>query len=228
MIGYAVIGPVGTVKAIGAAWDRGWLVPAFASTLKATAIGFVLSGSLGILFGFMLGRSRFWAAVLEEPLLWIYAIPKIVLYPILVLLLGLGIKSSVAFAILQGIFPPLLILLNAVRDIPPVYVKLARMQRLSNWRFFRQVVMPYTLPSIVLGLQYCFSLSYIGVVVSQMFAAEDGAGYELIKAISLNQNAKMFAIVAVLMVIALAINFLFLALERRIRVHRPDPARIAA
>ena len=221
---YAVVGPLATIEGIEKGWERGWLLPSFVSTLKATAIGFALSGTLGVLFGFLLGRSRFWAAVFEEPLLWVYSIPKIVLYPILVLLLGLGIKSSVAFAILQGIFPPLLIVLAAVRDIPPVYVKVARMQRLTAWRYFSQVVLPCTMPAIAIGMRYCFSLSYIGVVVSQMFAAEDGAGYELIKAISLHQLPKMFAIVAVLMVIALAINLAFLHLEQRARVHRPEPS----
>lgn len=224
LIDYAVIGPAATITAIEQGWQRGWLLPSFVRTLKATAIGFGLSASLGVIFGFLLGRSPFWAAVFEEPLLWIYSIPKVVLYPILVLMLGLGIKSSVAFAILQGIFPPLLIICSAVREIPPVYVKVARMQRLSTWRFFTRVAFPHTLPAIAMGLRYCFSLSYIGVVVAQMFAAEDGAGYELIKSISLHQVPKMFAIVTVLMVIALLINFLFQALEHRARVHRTDYA----
>ena len=154
--------------------------------------------------------------------MWIYSIPKVVLYPILVLLLGLGLKSSVAFAILQGVFPPLLIICGAVRDLPAVYVKLARMQRLSTWRFFGRVVLPYTLPAIAMGLRYCFSLSYIGVIVAQMFAAEDGAGYELIKSISLHQVPKMFAIVTVAMAIALVVNVLLQALEQRARVHRAE------
>lgn len=221
-IDYAVIGPLATIEAIVRGWERGWLGPSFESTLKATAIGFAISGSLGIVLGYLLGRSRFWSAVFEEPLLWIYSIPKVVLYPILVLILGLGLKSSVAFAILQGIFPPLLIVCSAVRDIPASYLKLARMQRLSHTTVFARIVLPYTLPAITMSLRYCFGLTYIGVVVAQMFAAEDGAGYELIKAIQLNQIPKMFAIIAVIMAIALAINFLFARLEHRAQGHRPQ------
>ena len=224
LIDYAVIGPVATVMAIERGWERGWLIPNFASTLKATVIGFAISASLGIVFGYLLGRSRFWAAVFEEPLLWIYSIPKVVLYPILVLILGLGLKSSVAFAILQGIFPPILIICSAVRDIPAVYLKLARMQRLGYWTTFARIVVPHTLPAIAMSMRYCFGLSYIGVVVAQMFAAEDGAGYELIKSISMNQVPKMFAIVTVMMAIALLVNFLFERLEHRVRVHRPEYA----
>ena len=222
IIDYAVISPFATVAAIARGWERGWLIPSFAITLQATALGFLIAACLGVLFGFLLGRSRFWAAVLEEPLLWIYSIPKVILYPVLVLILGLGLKSSVAFAFLHGVFPPLLILCSAVRDIPPVYLKLARMQRLSAWQLFARIVLPYTLPAIAMGLRYCFSLSYIGVVIAQMFAAEDGAGYELIKSISMQQIPKMFAIVTVIMGIALTINFLLQALEHRARVHRPD------
>lgn len=224
LIDYAVIGPLGTIEEIERAWERGWLLPSFGVTLTAAIIGFALSGSLGVLFGFLLGRSRFWCAVFEEPLLWIYSVPKVVLYPILVLFLGLGLRSSVAFAMLQGLFPPLLIVLSSVRSIPPVYLKLARMQRLGEWTVFTRVVLPYALPAIAMGLRYCFSLSYIGVVVAEMFAAEDGAGYELIKAISLNQVPKMFSIVAVIIAIALLTNMLFQKLERQARKHRPDYA----
>ena len=53
-IEYAVIGPVSTITAIERGWERGWLLPSFASTLKATAIGFALSASLGVCFGFLL------------------------------------------------------------------------------------------------------------------------------------------------------------------------------
>ncbi len=57
-------------------------------------------------------------------------------------------------------------------------------------------------------------MSYIGIVVTEMFAAESGIGFELIKAISQSQIPKMFAIVCVVTLIAGLVNVLFLFVER--------------
>lgn len=224
----AVASPATTLATIIDGVRRGWLVSSFAVTLKATLIAFVISATAGLALGFILGRSRFWGEVFEAPILWLYSIPKVVIYPILVLVFGLGLRSNVAFGILQGIFPPLLILYAAVRALPPTFIKTGLIYRMPAWRFFLRIVVPYTLPAIVMGLRYCFSLTYIGVVVAQMFAAEEGAGYLLITSISLGQSARMCAITAVIIVVALLINAVFLAAERAVKLHRPSFAGLRA
>jgi ABC-type nitrate/sulfonate/bicarbonate transport system permease component len=220
---YAIASPAATVHWIGLGFERGWLVAGLAVTLRSALYAAAIAGSAGVVCGFLLGRNPFWYAVLEEPAVWIYSVPKVALYPILVLALGLGARSNIGFGVLQGAFPPLLIIAAAVASLPPSYVKLARMQRLSHWRFFSRIALPYALPSIAVGLRYCFSLSYIGVVVAEMFAAESGIGFELIKAISQSQIPKMFAIVTVITLIAGLVNLLFLQVERWLTPAGPQP-----
>ena len=218
---FALASPLATLNAAIVGFERGWMGTGLLITLRSALYASLISSLGGIFIGFLLGRSPFWRAVFEEPLVWLYSIPKVVLYPILVLALGLGMRSNIGFAVLQGAFPPLLIMTAAVADLPAVYVKLAKVQRLSPLRFFLRVVLPFSLPSIALGLRYGFGLSYLGIVVAEMFAGESGIGNELIKSIALNQVPRMFAIVAVVTLIALAVNFLFLALESSLRAHHP-------
>jgi NitT/TauT family transport system permease protein len=213
---YAIASPAATFKALASGIEKGWLLKSLAVTLSSTLYAVAISCIVGLLCGVLLGRSPYWRAVFEQPAVWIYSLPKVVLYPVLVLMLGLGAKSNIAFAVLQGVFPPLLILAAVVADLPPVYVKLAKVQQLSTWRFFRSIVIPYSLPSIAMSFRYSFSLSYMGIVVAEMFAAESGIGFDLIKSISLGQMPRMFAIVTVITGLALIINFILLAIERRL------------
>jgi NitT/TauT family transport system permease protein len=221
----AVASPADTVAGIGDGLKRGWLVPAFMLTLQAAVVGYAISATVGIVAGCWLGRSPFWGRVFEDPILWVYSIPKVVLYPIVVLVFGLGLKSNIAFAIIQGVFAPLLIIYAAVRQLPPVYIRTARIYQLSSSTFFFRIIVPHATPAIVMALRYAFSLSYTGVVIAQMFAADEGAGYELVKAISLHQIPKTFAIVTIMMAIALAVNILLYLLERWVRTHRPAAAQ---
>ena len=215
----AVIGPVAvadppaTVAAAAEGVREGWLVSSLLETLAATALGFLLATATGLWLGFMLGMSRFWGDVLEGPLLWLYSIPKVTLFPLFLLLLGLGLSSTVLFGAFHGIFPLTLFLMAAIRGIPPVMLQVARVYRLNRRQTFTRIVVPETLPAMVMGIRYCFSLTFLGVILAEMFAARAGAGYELMQAISLNNVARIFAVALTLVLVALVVNMCLLAVQ---------------
>jgi NitT/TauT family transport system permease protein len=151
--------------------------------------------------------------VLEAPLLWLYAIPKIILFPIFLLLLGLTFKSRVAFAVAHGFIPLALFTIGGVRSVKPVHFKVAKAYRLSWLRTVTRIVVPSALPAITVGLRYCFSLCFLGLVVAEMFASKEGTGYVLVQAINLHLVSRLFAIATVLAVIALLINMAMLQVE---------------
>jgi NitT/TauT family transport system permease protein len=208
----AVVGPVAVadppaaLAAVAEGVAEGWLVTALLETLAATALGFAVAAAAGLWLGFTLGLSRFWGDVLEGPLLWLYSIPKVTLFPLFLLFLGLGLSSTVLFGAFHGVFPLTLFLMAAIRGIPPVYLQVARVYRLSRRRVFTRIVVPETLPAMVMGIRYCFSLTFLGVILAEMFAARSGAGYELMQAISLNQVSRIFAVALMLVVVALLVN----------------------
>ncbi len=92
-------------------------------TMRAFALAFALSVVIGLLTGFWLGFDKLSGDTLEPMIVAVYAIPKLTLYPILLLALGLGLSAKVAFGVLHGVIPIILFTLAAVRNTKPILIK---------------------------------------------------------------------------------------------------------
>ncbi|MGH3327301.1 MAG: ABC transporter permease [Streptomycetales bacterium] len=216
----AVASPAATFASVGEGFGEGWLTEALGETLRATAGGFALATLAGLWLGFTLGMSPYWGRVLEGPLLSLYSLPKVTLFPLFLLFLGLGTSAVVAFGAFHGVFPLALFLMSGIRGIPEVFLKVGRAYRLPRRKVFTRIVVPETLPAMVVGVRYCFSLTFLGVILAEMFAARSGAGYELMQAISLNRVPRTFAVALVLVVFALLVNAGLLAVQAGVERRR--------
>ena len=105
--------------------------PHLIETAKAFAVALGIAISCGILIGFTLGLYRFASDVAEPVLVALYSIPKITLYPIVLLAFGIGMPAKIAFGAIHGIMPIAIFALGAVRNLNPVYLKAARVMRLT-------------------------------------------------------------------------------------------------
>jgi len=155
-------------------------------------------------------------AVGEPLLVALYSIPKITLYPVILLIFGLGISGKVAFGALHGILPVALLTMSAIRNIPPVYLKVARTLHLSKWQTIFTVFFPATLPEVVAGLRIGFTVTLLGVLLAEMFASKRGLGFLIINAMSLAQSEEMLTVAIVLFVFAVLANSLLLWMEHRL------------
>ena len=198
-------------------WDHA------ATTLEAFALAFMLSALIGLLLGLILGVRRFAADVTEPILAGFYTIPKVTLYPVVLLLFGLGMSAKVFFGVIHGLVPMTLFTLGAVRNLPPVLVRTARALRLSPQRTMRWVLVPACLPDIINGLRISFSLSFLGVLIGEMFSSQRGLGFLLVNGMAQNNVPLSTAVVTVIVLIAIAANTLMLRVGRRF-ARRADPA----
>ena len=82
----------------------------------------------------------------------VYAIPKLTLYPILLLAFGLGLSAKVAFGVLHGVIPIILFTLAAVRNTKPILIKTGRVLKLSRPQMVRWILFPAAIPEIFTGL----------------------------------------------------------------------------
>ena len=155
--------------------DAFW--PHLSETLRAFAAALAIAVSLGLVTGFWLGFHRLSGDVFEPMLVALYSIPKITLYPIVLLAFGLGMPAKIAFGAIHGIIPVALFTINAVRNVKPILIKTARMHRLGTADMVRAVLFPAALPEIFTGFRVGFSLTLIGTVLGEMFAAQRGLGY---------------------------------------------------
>jgi NitT/TauT family transport system permease protein len=192
----------------------------FAENAWATLVCFfyalILSYSIGLTIGVWMGIHRLSGAVGEPILISLYTLPKVTLYPVVLLIFGLSLSGRVTFGAMHGVLPVALLTMSAIRNIPPVYLKSARTLHLSQWQTILTVLFPATLPEAVAGLRIGFTLTLLGVLLAEMFAAKHGLGFLIINAMQLLQAEEMIAVAVVLFAFAALANALLLWIEHRL------------
>jgi len=185
-------------------------------TMRAFAIAFAISVVAGLLLGFALGFNRLAGDVFEPMFVTLYAIPKLTLYPILLLAFGLGLSAKVAFGVLHGVIPIVLFTVGAVRNTRPILIKTGAVMKLSRSQMVRWILFPAAIPEIFTGLRVGFSLTLIGTLLAEMFASQRGLGYLLMTAIGLHNLPQIMSVTVMIVTFAAAVSTLLLALDRRL------------
>jgi NitT/TauT family transport system permease protein len=174
----------------------------------------------GVAIGLALGAHRFSGAVAAPMLTALYTIPKVTLYPMVLLVFGLGISAKVAFGVMHGIIPVVIFTMDAVRNINPVLLKTARVLKLSPAQTAARILIPAVTPEIVTGLRVGFSLTLLGVIIGEMFASQQGLGFLIINGMNVHDVRTLTAVVLLLVLFAVASSSVLLALERRLNTAR--------
>ncbi len=207
-------GPVDTVAMIERGIESGWIVGNFRDTMWTLFLGFVIAAVSGTVLGLVIGLNDVIYDVLEIYVLGIYSIPKVILYPLFLFAFGITINTKIAFGLVHGFFPMLLITMSAVRGIDDIYLKVASSLRLNRWQRFRHVMFPVILVQLVVGLRLAFSLTFIGVILAELFATESGLGLVLQHAMANFETGRIMAVVVILMIVAFIGNILFYGIQK--------------
>jgi NitT/TauT family transport system permease protein len=187
-----------------------------AATLLAFSFALLISYALGLAIGAWMGAHRLSGAVGEPILVALYTLPKIVLYPVVLLIFGLGISGKVAFGAMHGALPVALLTMGAIRAIPPAYLRTARTLQLSPWQTIATVLLPATLPEVFTGLRIGFTVTLLGVLLGEMFASKAGLGSMIMTDMSLAQSEDMVTVAIILFAFAALANGLLLWIEHRL------------
>jgi NitT/TauT family transport system permease protein len=192
----------------------------FAENASATfwtfAAALAVSYAVGLSIGVWMGLHRLSGAVGEPILVALYSLPKITLYPVVLLVFGLSLSGRVTFGAMHGVLPVAIMTMNAIRHIPPVYLKSARTLHLTRAQLVLTILFPAAVPEIVAGLRIGFSLTLLGVLLAEMFAAKHGLGFLIVNAMQLLQGEEMMTVAIVLFGFAALANALMLAVEHRL------------
>jgi NitT/TauT family transport system permease protein len=185
---------------------RGPVLDHLAATSLGLLYGFLLAAVLGLTVGLILGLSRKLYETYEPIVMSLYALPKLVIYPVFLFIFGLALSSRAWFAMTIGIFPIIIFAMDGTRSVDPVLLKVGRAFRLSRFRLFRVIVFPAALPSIVSGLRLGVGTTLGGVVLAEFISSPAGIGFALSQAVVLNNVVGIYALVMIVVVVALGLN----------------------
>jgi NitT/TauT family transport system permease protein len=190
--------------------------PHLSETMRAFAAALAIAVALGLAIGFWLGLHRLSGDVMEPMLVAVYSIPKITLYPLVLLAFGLGMPAKIAFGAIHGIIPIALFTINALRNVKPILLKTGRALNLGTTAIMRGILFPAAVPEIFTGIRVGFSLTLIGTLLGEMFAAQRGLGYLLMNAIGLHNVDLIMAVTLILVVFAASVSTVLLWIDRRL------------
>jgi sulfonate transport system permease protein len=152
-----------------------------AVSLSEFAIGFALAIGIGVPVGLLLGRFPLLRHLIDPPIMAIYATPHLALLPIIVVWLGIGMASKIAAVFAGAVIPILVNSMAGVRGVERSWVAAARSFCAGEWDVFVKVILPASLPSVILGIRLGVSRAVLGVVVGEMYQSQAGIGNEIMR-----------------------------------------------
>jgi len=186
------------------------------ATVYATVVGFAIGTAIGVVLGVWLGIAPF-AARLLNPYLWaLNALPKVALAPLFVLWFGLGIESKVALAATLVLFLVFLNTFAGVQQVDQDLVDSARLMRATRSQVITKVIIPSALSWVFAGLKISVPYALIGVVLGEMIASNQGLGYLVQFSGSQFDTAGVFAVLIVISLLAVALNFVVEVVQARL------------
>jgi NitT/TauT family transport system permease protein len=193
--------------------------PRFLTDLASTAIAFGIALAVamagGLVLGVAFGGWRLIGQSFEPFMHVVVATPKVTLYPVILLLFGLGDSAKIAFGVLHALPPVAIMTAQAIRTVRPVHRKTALVLRLSAGAYASRVLVPAVLPDILGAFRVCFAQALLGVLVGEMFASTRGLGHLLMASIGVDDNPTILAIVVIVFVFAGGGSAALLALASR-------------
>ena len=194
--------------------------PAFlqhaAITLFRLFAGFAIAVAVGVTAGVAATGSRTIEA-LVKPLVRVLApVPKIALYPALILILGFEHASKIALVAADATFPILLATYQGTSAVEPKLVWSALAAGASRRRALLTVVLPAALPSVLTGCRIGLVISCIVVFLAEMITSADGLGHLLVYAARNFETVDMFVPLIAISLLGLTLNAAFNAVQARL------------
>lgn len=190
--------------------------PHLQETVKAYLAALLIAVLGGIAVGVTLGAHKLTGEVVEPIFVALYSIPKVTLYPVILLIFGLGIQAKIAFGALHGIIPIIIFSLNAVRQVNRTWLRTAQAMSLTPLQTARHVIIPATVPEIFSGLRIGTALTLLGTMLGELFASQRGLGFLLMTAIDIHDMKTIMAIALLITLFAVVMNAIMLAIDRRL------------
>jgi NitT/TauT family transport system permease protein len=184
-------------------------------TLWSTMVGFLLAVGFGLLLGLLVGWSRTIYAGLYPLMIGFNAIPKVAVVPILVLWFGIGFIPAMLTAFLISFFPIVVNVATGLATIEPELEDVLKALGASKLDIMRKVGIPRSLPYFFGSLKVAITLAFVGTVVSESVASNDGIGNLMLQAQAQFLVPLIFAGLVALAVLGIVMYWLMAVLERR-------------
>jgi NitT/TauT family transport system permease protein len=197
--------------------DADFLVNAL-STLREAGISTGVALVCGVPIGLLIGRSDFLASLLMSPVDWFRSIPATALFPVFLLLFGIGAKTRVAIACYAAIFAVILPTIYGARSVDEDRIAHVYRAGLGKIQVFYHVVFWDSLPSVLSGTRLAVSSALVLIVVGEMFiGSNQGLGYLITDYQERYKTVLMYSTIVDVGIFGYAVNKIVRYLEETVK-----------
>ncbi|MFL5397603.1 MAG: ABC transporter permease [Myxococcales bacterium] len=198
---------------------HGVLLPTIGQSLARLAVGYGISLAIGVPLGLAVGRSRIAEELFGAPLLGLQALPSICWLPVAILWFGLS-ETAILFVVVMGSALSVAIATQSgVRTIHPLLLRAARTLGAKGLRLYTTAILPASLPSLLSGAKLGWTFAWRSLFAAELLYVKGGLGQLLQASRELNDVARVFAVMSVILVLGLCMDrWVFAPLERSVRL----------
>src|SRR5579885_930436 len=220
--GRFVSSPVVVIKTAATMIAQGDLLHDISVTLTEFSLGMAAAIALGIPVGLVAGWYRRVRYAVDPYLAALYATPSLALLPLLVLWFGIGLRSTIVLVVISAFFPIVINVMQGVLTVDASFLRMGKSFGAGRLRVFGAIVLPATVPFLASGLQLGVARGLIGVIVGEMYAANNGGlGYIISVAGSPLAVDQMFVGVAIITALWVVLLGATGAFEQRMQRWKP-------
>jgi len=177
-------------------------------TLTEILLGFGLTVLTAIPLGLVIALSPLAKQIGYPPLMLMQLVPKIAVAPLFLVWLGFGIESKVLLTVLMTFFPLLLASISGFQILDTRFLYLTQSMGATRWQTFRYLRFPAALPVIFSGIKTSATIAATAAIVAEFVGANRGLGFVLLRGTGTMDLELVFAVLVVLTVIGIAINYI--------------------
>jgi len=150
-------------------------------SLQVMFYGLSIAIVVGILLGVAMARLRWLDWAFDLPINALYATPLVAVVPLLVLWFGIYLKAKIIVVFLFAVFPLLINTYQGVRECDKGMLEVAQSFRSTEWRTWKDVLLPFALPYIIAGIRLAIGRGLIGMIIAEFYTTISGLGFMITK-----------------------------------------------
>ncbi len=213
---YQLASPADVFRELSALWSNGQLASHLSASIVRVAIGFACAFVAAVVIGTAVGLSPRVEAALDPTLQALRAVPSLAWVPLLLLWLGIGENAKITLIAIGAFFPIYVNLFAGIRGVDRKLVEVAEMLGIRGFALARRVVLPASLPSLLVGARIGLTQAWLFLVAAELLASTRGLGYMLTEGQQISRTDEILTAILLLAICGKLSESAMRAIERRL------------
>lgn len=213
---YTIPSPVGVGERLIDLCQDGTLPEATLNSLGRGIAGYAIAVVIGVALGLLIHHFHYLQKNLRPLILGMQTLPSVCWVPFSILWFGLSTQAILFVVIMGATFSVAIAIDNAIKNIPPIYMKAALTMGANKSQLYRNVILPACLPELVSGLKQGWSFAWRALMAGEVMTTSIGLGQTLITGRDLADINQVMLVMIIIVLVGIVIDkYIFSLIEHR-------------